>query len=223
MSTPVFAEPAVGVRVVTFGSQERQAAKREISAANRSLDVALRGREWSASALREGVRRIRTDAVLGLYGRVVLHQDRVTTPSGTFALCREITAGVETARVVAAAGRLGAVAVAERGEDPRRLLLYIDGPAGRHLEPCKPEELVKARVFASRVVSAARTREFDVHPELRLRDLAEQYAALDGDGSSVSRALADLRAVEARLAAACALPRRYRSRADPAHLPPLDT
>jgi hypothetical protein len=207
------------VRVVTFASQERSAAKREIAAANRRLDGAIRGRDWSANALREHARSIRTDAIVGLFGRVVLHHDRVTTPSGTFALCREIDAGVETARVVSATGRLrGAVSAAARRDDPRRLLLYVCAPEGQHLEPCRSDELIKARVFASRVVSAARTREFDVDPATRLLDLARQYAALDGPGSSVWSALADLRAVEARLADERALPRRYRLRADP---PPL--
>lgn len=206
--------------MVTFASEERHTAKREIAAANRRLDAAIRGRDWSANALRESVRRIRTDAILGLYGRVVLHHDRVTTPSGTFALCREMTAGVETARVVSATGRLrGALPSAARGGgDPRRLLLYISGPSGEHLEPCKSDQLIKARVFASRVVSAARTHEFDVDPALRLLDLARQYASLDGPGSSVSRALSELRAVESRLTDDNALPRRYRLRADP---PPL--
>jgi hypothetical protein len=211
------------VRVVTFASEERHAAKREIAAANGRLDAAIRGRDWSANALRESVRRIRTDAILGLYGRVVLHQDRVATPSGTFALCREISAGVETARVVSATGRLrGAASEAARREDPRRLLLYIDGPEGHHLEPCKSDQLIKARVFASRVVSAARTHAFDLDPALRLLDLAQQYAALDGPDSSVSRALTDLRALEARLDDEHALPRRYRLRADPAPLRSLE-
>jgi hypothetical protein len=205
--------------VVTFVSEERHSARREIVAANRRLDAAIRGRDWSANALRESVRRIRTDAILGLYGRVVLHHDRVTTPSGTFALCREITAGVETARVVTATGRVrGALPPALRRGDPRRLLLYISGPSGEHLEPCKSDELIKARVFASRVVSAARTHEFDVDPALRLHDLGQQYAALDAPDSSVGRALSELRAVEARLAGDRALPRRYRLRAEP---PPL--
>jgi hypothetical protein len=207
--------------VVTFVSEERHAAKREIAAANRRLDAAIRGRDWSANALRESARRIRTDAILGLYGRVVLHHDRVTTPSGTFALCREISAGVETARVVTATGRVrGALPPALRRGDPRRLLLYISGPSGEHLEPCKSDELIKARVFASRVVIAARTHEFDVDPALRLQDLGRQYAALDAPGSSVGRALSELRAVEARLADGNALPRRYRLRADP---PPLNS
>ena len=209
--------------MVTFASEERHAAKREIAAANHRLDTAIRGRDWSANALRESVRRLRTDAILGLYGRVVLHHDRVSTPSGTFSLCREITAGVETARAVSAMRRLrGALPSTARREDPRRLLLYISGPAGEHLEPCRADELIKARVFASRVVSAARTHEFDVDPATRLLDLARQYAALDGPDSGVGRALADLRALESRLADDNALPRRYRSRADPQPLLPLN-
>src|SRR5215216_3764609 len=86
-----------------FASEQRQVARRELVAANRTLDAALRGRDWSAGALREAGWRISRDAVIGLYGRVLLHHDRVVTPSGAFALCRELTAGVETARAIAAA------------------------------------------------------------------------------------------------------------------------
>jgi hypothetical protein len=208
--------------MVTFASGQRQVAKRELVAANRRLDAAIRGRDWSANALRESGRRISLDAVIGLYGRVVLHCDRVVTPSGTFALTREVTAGVETARVIAANDRLatnGELAEAARRADPRRLFLFIAAPDGRHLEPCRPDELLKARVFASRLVSAARTRDFDVDAATRLRDLGSRYESLDGPDSSVGRALAELRELEARLSDDDGLPRRYRLRAEPARLP----
>jgi hypothetical protein len=207
--------------MVTFVSEQRQTAKRELVAANRRLDAAIRGRDWSANALREGGRRISLDAVIGLYGRVVLHHDRVVTPSGTFALSREVTAGVETARVLAA-NRLaanGEPAEAAQRADPRKLFLFVAAPSGRHLEPCRPDELLKARVFASRLVSAARTRDFDVDAATRLRDLAGRYESLDGPDSSVGRALAELRALEVRLSGEDGLPRRYRLRAEPPPLP----
>jgi hypothetical protein len=203
--------------MVTFVSEQRQIAKRELVAANRRLDGAIRGRDWSANALREGGRRISLDAVIGLYGRAVLHSDRVVTPSGTFALTRDVTAGVETARVIAAAH--GELAEAARRAEPRRLFLFIAAPSGQHLEPCRPDELLKARVFASRLVSAARTRDFDVDAATRLRDLARRYESLDGPDSSVGRALAELRALEARLSDEDGLPRRYRLRAEPPALP----
>jgi hypothetical protein len=207
--------------MVTFASEQRQVARRELVAANRRLDAAIRGRDWSANALREGGRRISLDAVIGLYGRVVLHHDRVVTPSGTFALGREVTAGVETARVIAASRPVATPELAEAAEraEPRRLFLFIAAPSGQHLEPCRPDELLKARVFASRLVSAARTRAFDVDAATRLRDLAARYESLDGPDSSVGRALAELRALEARLSDEDGLPRRYRLRADPAPLP----
>jgi hypothetical protein len=214
--------------MVTFASEHRQIAKRELGAANRKLDAAIRGRDWSAGALREAGRRISLDAVIGLYGRVVLHHDRVVTPSGTFALGRDVTAGVETARVIAATGRLGASATGEPAAaagraDPRTLFLFIAAPSGRHLEPCRSDELLKARIFASRLVSAARTRDVDVDAATRLRDLAARYAALDGPDSSVGRALAELRAIEARLSDEVGLPRRYRQRVEPAPLPRFET
>jgi len=184
-------------------------------AANRNLDAALRGRDWSASALREAGRRISRDAVIGLYGRVLLHHDRVVTPSGTFALCRQVTASVETARVIAGAEGSGD----GRRTDPRSLFLVIDAPPGRHLEPCKPGEMLKARVFASRLVSAASTHDFDLDPETRLLDLASRYDALDGPHSRVCEALAALRAVEARVAEEEGFPRRYRPRPEPTPLP----
>jgi hypothetical protein len=111
-----------------FVSEQRQVARRDLVAANRNLDAALRGRDWSASALREAGRRINRDAVIGL------HHDRVVTPSGTFALCREVTAGVEPACVTAGAEEL----LAGRRADPRGLFLAVDAPSGRHLEPFAP-------------------------------------------------------------------------------------
>jgi hypothetical protein len=202
-----------------FASGQEQVARRELMAASRDLDAAIRGRDWSAGALREAGRQIGRDAVMGLYGRVLLHHDRVVTPSGVFALCRDVTAAVETARV----------ARTERAEPhagtrvgPRSLFLVIEGPSGRHLEPCKPGEILKARVFASRVVSAAGTCDFEVEPATRLLDLARRYDELDGPSSRVRVALADLRALEARLVDEDgALPRRYRLRAEPPPLPPF--
>ena len=198
-----------------FVSEQRQVARRDLVAANRNLDAALRGRDWSAGALREAGRRISRDAVIGLYRRVLLHHDRVVTPSGTFALCRDVTATVETARVIAGADEL----VAGRRADPRGLFLVVDAPSGRHLEPCKAGEMLKAQVFASRLVSAAATHVFDLEPALRLLDLERRYEALDGPHSRVSEALAALRAVEVRIAEEEGLPRRYRPRPEPLPLP----
>jgi hypothetical protein len=75
-----------------------------LRSANRRLDAALRGRDWSARALREAAYRITSDAVIGLYGRITLHHDRVVTPSGAFPLCGQVSAGVETAHLIAAGG-----------------------------------------------------------------------------------------------------------------------
>jgi hypothetical protein len=209
--------------MVTFASDRKHSAKHELQAANRKLDGAIRGRDWSAKALRESGRRLRIDAVIGLYGRVVLHHDRVVTPCGTFALCRDASAAVETARVFSATNRSATDALAEASRvDPRSLFLFIDTPSGRHLEPCRSGELLKARVFASRLVSAARTHDFEVDPATRLDDLAQRYDSLDGPHSRVQEALAELRALEARLGDGEGLPRRYRLRADPAPLPRFD-
>ena len=200
-----------------FASEQEQVARRELMAANRDLDAAIRGRDWSAGALREAGRQISRDAVIGLYGRVLLHHDRVVTPSGVFELCREVKASVETARVIARTDRAGA---AGTRAGPRSLFLVIEAPSGRHLEPCKPADIVKARAFASRVESAAATRAFEVDPETRLLDLASRYGELDGPGSRVRIALAEVRALEARLRDEDGgLPRRYRPRADPPPLP----
>ena len=200
-----------------FASEQEQVARRELIAANRELDAAIRGRDWSAGALREAGRQISRDAVIGLFGRVLLHHDRVDTPSGVFALCREVKASVETARVIAGTGRAD---VAGMRAGPRSLFLVIDAPAGRHLEPCKPADIVKARAFASRVESAAGTRDFEIDPETRLLDLAKRYEELDGPDSRVRAALAEVRALEARIREEDGgLPRRYRPRADPPPLP----
>jgi hypothetical protein len=203
--------------VFMFASEQEQVARRELMAANRGLDAAIRGRDWSAGALREAGRQISRDAVIGLYGRVLLHHDRVVTPSGVFELCREVKASVETARVIASTDRADA---AGTRAGPRSLFLVIESPAGRHLEPCKAADIVKARAFASRVESAAATRAFEVDPETRLLDLASRYGELDGSGSRVRIALAEVRALEARLRDEDGgLPRRYRLRADPEPLP----
>ena len=198
-------------------------ARGELQAATRRLEAALRGRDWSARALREAASRITSDAVVGIYGAVLIHHDRVVTPSGTFALCEQTTAGVETARAIAAStlvGRSQATAVAERAS-ARHLFLYIDTPAGHHLEPCRVDEHIKARVFASRITSAVRTLEFEIDPATRLHDLVTRYELLDTPDSPVRIALADLRALEARLRDENRLPRRYRSCTDPPSPPPL--
>jgi hypothetical protein len=206
-----------------FASGQEQVARRELAAANRDLDAAIRGRDWSAGALREAGRKISRDAVVGLYGHVRLHHDRVVTPSGVFTLCREVTAGVETARTArterpALAGETDATTRIGL----RSLFLVIQAPSGRHLEPCKPGEVIKARVFASRVVSAACTCDFEVEPATRLLDLAGRYDELDGPSSRVRVALARLRELEGRLGdEGGALPRRYRLRAEPPPLPPF--
>jgi hypothetical protein len=200
-------------------------ARRELRAATARLEAALRGRDWSARALREAASRITGDAVIGLYGQVLLHHDRVVTPSGTFALCAQTTAGVETARVMSASTLLRlpqATAVVERA-DRRQLFLYVDTPAGQHLEPCHAEQYVKARVFASRITSAVRTLRFDIDPATRLLDLEARYEHLDTPESPLRIALAELRALEARLRADNRLPRRYRPPADPPSLPALQT
>jgi hypothetical protein len=209
--------------MLAFASERKYVARRELDAANCKLDGAIRGRDWSARALRESGRRLRLDAVIALYGRVVLHHDRVVTPSGTFALCRDVTAAVETARVFAATNRAASDGLGEaRRVDPRSLFLFIDTPSGQHLEACRSNELLKARVFASRLVSAARTRDFEVDPATRLGDLATRYASLDGPHCKVRQALSELRALETHLRDAEGLPRRYRLRVDPPPLPRFD-
>jgi hypothetical protein len=209
--------------VVGVGSETGRAAKRELHAATARLETALRGRDWSARALREAAFRITSDAVTGLYGAVRLHHDRVVTPSGTFALCARTTAGVENAHVIATSSLVrqpGTTAVAERA-DRRQIFLYIDTPAGHHLEPCPAEEHFKARLFASRITSAVRTLEFDIDPATRLHDLETRYALLDTPDARVRVALAELRALEARLRDESRLPRRYRPPADPPSLPAM--
>jgi hypothetical protein len=200
-----------------FASEQEQVARRELIAANRDLDAAIRGRDWSAGALREAGRQISRDAVIGLYGRVLLHHDRVVTPSGVFALCGEVSASVETARVIAGTGRADQ---ADMRAGPRSLFLVIEGPSGRHLEPCRAGDIIKARAFASRVESSAATRDFEVDPETRLLDLARRYAELDGPHSRVRIALAGVRALEGRIRGEDGgLPRRYRLRVEPPPLP----
>jgi hypothetical protein len=209
--------------VVALGSETGRAARRELHAASARLDAALRGRDWSARALREATFRITSDAVTGLYGAVLLHHDRVVTPSGTFPLCARTTAGVETAHVLARSALLRlpqTTAVAQRA-DRRQLFLYVDTPAGQHLEPCQADEHVKARVFASRITSAVRSLAFDIDPATRLLDLAARYEQLDTPLAPVRVALAELRALESRLRDENRLPRRYRPPADPLSPPPL--
>ncbi len=189
--------------MIQLGSAQSKTARRELEAANRKLDAALRGRDWSARALREAAARIRNDAVISMFGRVVLHHDRVATPSGTFPLCKEITADVEASQALG------------------RAVLAISAPSGRHLEPCRAGEHFKAQVFASRVTSTARTLAFEIEPADRLRDLAARYELLDAPDSPARRALAELRELETRLRAEGRLSRRYRPRPDPPRPPEL--
>ena len=208
--------------MVGLGSEAGKAARRELQAATARLESARRGRDWSARTLREAAARLESDAVVGLFGGVLLHRERVVTPSGTFALCASTTAGVETARVIATSLRLhqAGTALVQRAH-PRQLFLYIDTPAGQHLEPSRPDDLIKARVFASRITSAVRTLEFDIDPATRLLDLAKRYELLDTPTSPSRRALAELRALEARLRTENRLPRRYRPAPEPSSLPAL--
>jgi hypothetical protein len=132
-------------------------------------------------------------------------------------------AGVETARVIAASTlpHLPRATAVELRASRRQLFLYVDTPAGQHLEACQAEDHVKARVFASRITSAVRTLEFDVDPATRLLDLAARYELLDKPTSPVRVALAELRTLEARLRDDNLLPRRYRPCADPPSPPAL--
>jgi hypothetical protein len=209
--------------VVALGSDTSREARRELHAATTRLEAALRGRDWSARALREAALRITSDAVTGLFGAVRLHHDRVVTPSGTFTLCAKTSAGVESAHIIATSTILRSaqnLSVAGRA-DRRQLFLYIDTPSGLHLEPCKSDELFKARLFASRITSAVRTLAFDIDAATRLRDLATRYELLDVPDAPLRKALSELRALEARLRDENRLPRRYRPPADPPALPPL--
>jgi hypothetical protein len=209
--------------MVVLGSETGRAAKRELHAATARLEAALRGRDWSARALGDATARIASDAVVALYGRVFLHHDRIVTPSGAFALSARTIAGVESARVIATSGdpRLAPAGDAARRANSRQLFLYVVTPAGHHLEPCKADDHIKARVFASRVTSAVRTVEFDVDAGTRLRDLAARYELLEGPASPVRIAFAELRALEQRLRDEERLPRRYRPAPEPPSPPPL--
>jgi hypothetical protein len=210
--------------MVVLGSEASRAARRELHAATSRLDAAIRGRDWSARALREAAARITSDAVVALYGRVLLHHDRIATPSGALPLCRRTIAGVEPARAIAASSdpRLARAGDAARRAGSRQVFLYVASPEGHHLEPCRADDHVKARVFASRVTSAVRTLEFDVDAATRLRDLAARYELLDGPASPVRVAVGELRAVESRLREAERLPRRYRPPPDPPSPPALE-
>ena len=209
--------------MVVLGSQAGRAARRDLQVATARLDAALRGRDWSARALREAATRITSDAVIALYGRMLLHVDRIATPSGTLALCKEAIAGVDSARILAGSTdtRLVLPENAARGGGDRQLFLYVATPDGCHLEPCKADDYVKARIFASRVTSAVRTRDFELDPATRLRDLARRYELLEGSSSPVRIALAELRQLEARLRDENLLPRRYQPPLDPPSPPPL--
>jgi hypothetical protein len=210
------------VWVVGLGSEAGKAARRELQAAAARLEAARRGRDWSARALREAAVRLKSDAVIGLFGAVLLHRDRVVSPSGTLALCAGTSAGVEAAGVIATSLRLhGATTGVVERASPRQLFLYIDTPAGQHLEPCRPDDLIKALVFASRITSAVRTLDFDIDPATRLLDLAMRYELLDAPTSPARKALAELRALESRLRHEDRLPRRYRQSPDPPPLPAL--
>src|SRR4051812_9417134 len=102
--------------MVVLGSEAGRTTRRELHAATARLEAALRGRDWSAQALREAASRITSDAVIALYGRVLLHHDRLATPSGTFPLGAATIAGVESARVIATSAdpRLAPAAEAAR-------------------------------------------------------------------------------------------------------------
>jgi hypothetical protein len=36
------------------------------------------------------------------------------------------------------------------------LFLYVDAPAGQHVEPCDPKEQARVRAFAAQITTAAR-------------------------------------------------------------------
>jgi hypothetical protein len=87
----------------------------------------------------------------------------VVTPSGEFPLEAGLRAGVDTAGAIdkrITATRLvltGPFALALRKKkDERQLFLYVDAPAGQHVEPCDPKEQARVRAFAAQITTAAR-------------------------------------------------------------------
>jgi hypothetical protein len=119
--------------MAVLGSEAGRSARRDLQVATARLEAALRGRDWSARALREAATRITSDAVVALYGRVLLHVDRIATPSGTLALCKEAIAGVDSARTIAGSTdtRLVLPENTARGGGHRQLFRYVATPDGR--------------------------------------------------------------------------------------------
>ena len=201
-----------------FASEQEQVARRELMAANRDLDAAIRGRDWSAGALREAGRQISRDAVIGLYGRVLLHHDRVVTPSGVF----ELVPGSEGECRDGSRDRRHAIAPTPLVRGPARAASSSSSRRHRAGTSSRASPPTSSRRGRSPLASRARP---PPAPSRSIRrrvscDLASRYGELDGPGSRVQIALAEVRALEARLREEDGgLPRRYRLRAEPPPLP----
>lgn len=199
-----------------FGSTEGKEAKRELAAALHELEQAERAREHQIVSLRTAKSEITSGKAIAKHGRVHLYSDRVVTPSGQFPLEPELSAAVDTAGAISSrvtATRLvltGPFALAmKKKKDDRELFLYVDSPAGQHVEPCRPEDQARVRLFASKITTAARQAKPGVSQEARVDELRQRYEALDAPDSAVRLAFAEFRALEERLRDAGQLPERY--------------
>lgn len=165
-----------------FGTPEERTAKRELGEAQKELDQSLRSRENGAEALRTLAKQIKKDAVIAKHGRVALYTDRVATPSGVFFLTPEVSAVVDTAGAISSRftvtrfALMGPFALAmKKKKDQRELFLYIDAPTGQHMEPCRPDDAVRVRMFASQITNAARSSELTGDRPERLENLRLRY------------------------------------------------
>jgi hypothetical protein len=132
------------------------------------------------------------------------------------------TAGAISSRfTVTRLALMGPFALAmKKKKDQRELFLYIEAPTGQHMAPCRPDDAVRVRVFASQITNAARSAELTGDRSERLENLRLRYENLDAPDCAWRLALAELRALEQSMREDQRLPEKYTPRDDPTPLPP---
>jgi hypothetical protein len=144
--------------------------RRSVAAARSELErseVEHRRRVEDAEKRLLSVRATLAPLEVARFGKLVLHEDRIATRSGTAPLGRSLAAVADTAARIAiarpsAVARLAATGAVDgrafrsvRGSDARKLYVLVDSPDLVALEPCRQGEEEAAARFAARVNIAA--------------------------------------------------------------------
>lgn len=201
-----------------MGRKENREDLRELRNAEQAYFTEAGARQHVAREFHKRAEALLTRDRIARCGNVDLFPDHVVTPSGTFRLTPEVTAGVDHAGAISSRVTMtrlvatGIFALAlQKKKDDRELFLYIDTPEGQHVEPCPPTQQAEVRRFAALVTTAARegSRPDPAQREAlreEARVLAAEYDEFERGSGSFGAAGERLRVVEQRMLESGTLP-----------------